>query len=200
VWVAVSTDDGQTFAAEVPASPAADGACGCCGMRVAAAGKGLWIAYRAAAENVNRDLHIERFDPGKGNFRGIIADPMKSSACMMSTSAMLAEGRELLAAWETDGQVKVQMLDTSLSKPGKKLSLRPGGGRKHPALAVNNQGQVLVAWTEGTGWMRGGSIAWQVFGKDGAPIASARGRAEGLPVWGAPAAWARADGQFVIAY
>ena len=78
VWVAASTDEGRTFAAETAASSQADGACGCCGMRLFATGGGpLWIAFRSAAENVNRDMQLVRFEPASGAFRAAVADPMK---------------------------------------------------------------------------------------------------------------------------
>jgi hypothetical protein len=73
-------------------------------------------------------------------------------------------------------------------------------GRKHPSIAVNGRDEFLVAWTEGTGWNKGGSIAWQVFGRDGTAIAGESGRAAGLPAWDVPAAFARAENSFKIAY
>ncbi len=201
VWVTTSADDGRTFDAEKPASSEADGACGCCGMRLFATGNdGVWILYRSAAESVNRDMQLVRFEPATGNFRTALADPMKSSKCVMSTATMIERDKQLLAAWETSGDIKVQTVDAATGKPLKALRLRPGSGRKHPALAVNVAGQLLVAWAEGTAWMQGGSVAWQVFDADGSPISTARGRAEGLPVWGMPAAIARPDGTFAVIY
>jgi hypothetical protein len=44
-------------------------------------------------------------------------------------------------------------------------------GAKHPALATNSRGETLVVWTEGTGWQRGGDLAWQVFDPKGQPTA-----------------------------
>jgi hypothetical protein len=57
---------------------------------------------------------------------------------------------------------------------------------------------MLLAWTEGTGWAKGGSVAWQVIGSDGS--AGAAGRAEGVPVWGSIAAIAERDGTFTVIY
>ena len=80
-------------------------------------------------------------------------------------------------------------------------STPPGspGGRKHPALAVNGQGETILVWTEGTGWQRGGALAWQVFDEKGKPT-SARGRTDGIPVWSFAAVYAEPDDSFVIVH
>jgi len=70
--------------------------------------------------------------------------------------------------------------------------------RKHPALAVAANGDVLLAWTEGTAWKKGGSAAWQMFDVDGHAIGPV-GHAENVPVWGLVAVYARPDG-FTILY
>jgi hypothetical protein len=57
VWVALSTDEGKTFAREVAAFSGETGACGCCGMRAFVDQGGIVrILYRAATGEVNRDM------------------------------------------------------------------------------------------------------------------------------------------------
>ena len=56
-----------------------------------------------------------------------------------------------------------------------------------------------LVWTEGMGWNRGGSVAWQVFDKSGRPT-RARGRADGVPVWSLVAVFAQPSGDFTILY
>jgi hypothetical protein len=73
-----------------------------------------------------------------------------------------------------------------------------GGNRKHPAIANLPNGQTLLVWTEGTGWKRGGSLAWQVFGQGGLPLAAAA-RSTGLPVWDFAAAIPHKNRFLVIA-
>jgi hypothetical protein len=72
--------------------------------------------------------------------------------------------------------------------------------RKYPALAVNARGEVLLAWTEGMGWNRGGELRWQIFGPDSRAIEGASGSAPGVPAWSLVAAAAIADGSFVLVY
>ena len=56
---------------------------------------------------------------------------------------------------------------------------------------------MILAWTEGTGWQRGGALAWQVYNKNLEPLESGR-RPGAIPVWGLPAVVAEANGNFTI--
>jgi hypothetical protein len=118
----------------------------------------------------------------------------------MSTMALVQGPSGVVTAWETDGQIYF-----ARSKPGTTTFTEPQAApgesrdRKHPALAINARGDMLLAWAEGTGWQKGGALCWQVFDKDGKPT-GARGRVEGgIPVWGLPAAVAT-DGGFTIVH
>ena len=91
-------------------------------------------------------------------------------------------------------------IDPATGKESEPVSA-PGEARerKHPVIASNKRGETLLAWTEGMGWERGGSVAWQVFDKDGRPTAE-KGRAAGVPVWSLVAVFSCADGGFTIVY
>jgi len=55
-----------------------------------------------------------------------------------------------------------------------------------------------LAWTEGTGWQKGGTLAWCVFDVANKATREA-GRVEGgIPVWGVPTAVATPDGRFIV--
>ena len=116
----------------------------------------------------------------------------------MSSEALVEGPDGILAGWETEGQVRFALLapDTlaPVSAPG------AGQNRKHPALAVNAAGETLFVWTEGTGWNRGGSLAWQLYDRQGRPLEE-KGRIEGgVPVWGLATAVARPGGGFLIVH
>jgi hypothetical protein len=49
------------------------------------------------------------------------------------------------------------------------------------------------------GWNKGGSLAWQVYDKDGKPTAE-RGHAPHVPVWRLVAVFVRPDGRFAFVY
>jgi hypothetical protein len=40
----------------------------------------------------------------------------------------------------------------------------------------------MLVWTEGTGWKKGGSLAWQLYDSEGNP-AGEKGAEQGMPVW-----------------
>jgi len=198
VYVAKSTDGGVTFAREVAVNPQPTGTCGCCGLKAFAdASDAVYILYRGATEVVNRDeiLLVTR-DAGK-SFRTLHSDPWKVGTCPMSSAVIAQSGERVLTAWETAGQVHLGIVE------GRKFSrvTPPGveGRRKHPTVATNKDGEILLVWTEGTGWQRGGALAWQLFDKTGKPL-DERGRQDGVPVWSFGAAYANADGSFVVVY
>jgi hypothetical protein len=57
---------------------------------------------------------------------------------------------------------------------------------------------MILTWTEGTGWKKGGALAWQVFDKSGTPTGETARLEHGVPAWGLPSAVALADGRFIV--
>jgi hypothetical protein len=201
VWVSVSKDDGKTFAAEQPAWNENTGACGCCGMRGFTDLKGnAYFLYRAASEKINRGMYIlSSMDLGK-TFSGRQLDNWKIYSCPMSSEAFAEGPNGIVAAWDNDGRIQHVLIQPNV----KLANLVPvqvrsigGANQKHPSLAFNKNGEMLLAWTEGTGWNRGGALVWQKFDKTG--NATESGRRDGaIPVWGLPSVIAEPDGRFVI--
>jgi hypothetical protein len=201
VWVARSTDEGKTFANEKAAYDKATGACGCCGLRAFADRKGnVYVLYRAASEHVQRDTYLLISKDKGANFRGDDLHPWKIEACPMSSFAFAEGANDIVAAWETKGQVYFARLDPATGKRSEPIAA-PGDARdrKHPVVACNMRGQTLLVWTEGMGWERGGAVAWQFYDKNGRPTAE-KGRTDGVPMWSLVAVFPRADGGFTIVY
>jgi hypothetical protein len=210
VWMVMSGDDGKTFhPKEVAISPAETGVCGCCGLRAYSMDPGRpALLYRSAAGGVHRDAYFLFETIGTTPFRAIKLDEWETENCPMSTWSIHWIHQGWLAAWETKGQVYYQhigyqgKLSRKLAAPGK------GGNRKHPVVTYNGR-DILLAWTEGTGWNKGGAVAWQVYdrvneGKDqpaagGRALANLSGRVDGVPVWGCLAAVPQGD-RFVLFY
>ena len=117
----------------------------------------------------------------------------------MSSEAFAEGPSGVLAAWETAGQVFFARINPKTLESTAPVA-PPGAarGRKHPALAVNPRGETILVWTEGTGWQRGGALAWQVFDADGKPTAEKGRSPQSIPVWGLATVVARTDGGFLI--
>ena len=115
----------------------------------------------------------------------------------MSSMALAESGSAVTAAWETGGQVYFQNLSDLAAEPSAATSL--SGGHKHPRLAIDPVGKTLLAWTEGTGWGRGGSVAWQVYDSAGRPVTNEDGVVPNLPAWSFAAAVATGR-EFLIIY
>ena len=118
----------------------------------------------------------------------------------MSTMALVEGPSGVVGAWETNGQIyftTIKSGTTDFTEP----QSAPGTGRerKHPALAFNARGEMILVWTEGTGWERGGALAWQVFDKTGKPTAEKGLVDRAIPVWGLPTVVAT-DGGFTIVH
>lgn len=201
VWIVSSHDDGKSFSREKKAWTEPTGACGCCGMKAFADSHGnLFAMYRSARESVHRDIYILRSSARGEKFTGRLLHQWDINACPMSSMDFAESAGGIVAAWETGAQVYWTTLGGDLLSKADPVSA-PGQnrGRKHPRVAVNKKGEMLLVWTEGTGWQRGGSLAWQHYDASGQPT-GASGTLPGVPAWSFAAPIAHPDGSFTIHY
>jgi hypothetical protein len=198
VYVRQSSDDGEHFTPERAVADPANGVCGCCGLRSTAFGTNQTaILYRQARNQVERGMLLLTVDGTQT--KTTLVQPWKSAICPMSSCFLARTQDGLLASWETEGQVYWSALSRN-NEIGKLIS-PPGkpGGRKHSVIARNQKGETLLVWTEGTGWNRGGLLAWQLFDSHNQPT-SENGRKDGVPVWGSATAWTTSTGDFTVMY
>jgi hypothetical protein len=197
VYITRSSDDGASFAAVAPATPAPVGACGCCGMRALFDREGaLHVLYRAATDGTHRDttwLMIQGATPRPP----VRVDPWDLQTCPMSTFALAESSDGLVAAWETAQQVFSATLNPKDGSVGLVVSVPGKGSRKHPTVAVNARGDRLLAWAEGTAWNRGGTVAWRLTDRNGKEMGSSQ-NAGPVPMWGLVSAVTLRNGSFVI--
>jgi hypothetical protein len=201
VWVARSTDEGATFKVEQPAWSEPTGACGCCGLRLfAGPSNNLYLLYRSATAMTHRDIFLLESTDQARTFRGSRVQPWEIGACPMTSMSIASSTSEVYGAWETAGQVYFGRIDRERARIPDPIPL-PGdaGTRKHPRLATNAKGDVLLVWTEGTAWARGGSVAWQMYDASGRAT-TVKGTAPDLPVWSFATPVASRDGRFVVLY
>lgn len=200
VYLARSRDEGKTFEPERVVSPEASGACACCGMRAFADAQGTVFAlFRTASTALDRDMMLLVSRDRGERFTGDYVHRWRVGQCPMSSEAFTAAGGRVFAAWETAGAVQFAALDAKTAKAASPVGPAIMVKGKHPVLAVNKAGETLLVWTEGTGWQRGGTLAWQVFGADGKPTTAPQ-RRDGVPMWGLAAVVAESDGRFTVLY
>lgn len=202
VFVAFSTDDGKTFTPERQVNPPETGVCGCCGLKAFVDQNGaLAIVYRSANLQGNRDSELLLSTNHGQSFDARVLGQWHVSTCPMSTHALGQEPNGMGAAWENQGQIYF----TSIM-PRQTHSMAPlsaagtTGNRKHPAFAVSrgHDSSMILSWTEGTGWEKGGALAWECLDSKGEQTAS--GRVDGIPVWSYAAAVAEPTGSFTLIY
>jgi len=202
VYLRHSSDDGARFGGEQSALSTQTGACPCCGISAGASTDGaLAVVYRAAMDGGRqRDLQL-LFSPGPGRdlVRSTLS-PWQINGCPMSTSSIALGSGDGLLAWQQKEQVFMAALELEGSALGEAIPAPgAGNGRKHPVAARNDAGEICFAWTEGTGWNKGGSLHWVRFDAAGEPIPDSAGSRDDLPVWGLPALVADGD-DFLLMY
>lgn len=198
VYLALSSDDGSTFAPERLISPAGSGACGCCGLTAFANARGeTFVLFRTARSMMQRDMMLLVSRDYGQRFEETFTHPWSVGMCPMSSASLATSGKGTWAAWEKAGAIYTTSLSDAAQKNPPARPVESRKGAKHPRVAANQRGETLAVWTEGTGWERGGALAWQVFNPEGEPT-SERGRQDGIPVWSYAASFARPDGSFVI--
>ncbi len=201
VWVTKSEDEGRSFSTEHKAWPQPTGACGCCGMKIFADRQGSISAlYRSATESIHRDIYLLSSRDRGLSFEGRLLHKWDLNACPMSSMDIADNGKMVVGAWETSGQVfwaRLNREGSGISQPV--AAPGEGKGRKHPRVAVNQNGELLLVRTEGTGWQKGGSLAWQVYDPAGRPASETK-RLPGIAAWSFAAAVAKPDNSFSILY
>ena len=202
LYLARSTDDGETFGEETAISDAALGACGCCSAHLFAGDGGKVAAwYRTARAIENRDGFLLASTDYGETFKNSMLQRWQISSCPMSSASFSQGPAGLLVSWETDGQVWFAPIDVESGAMTAEPIPAPGekSARKHPSLAQNGKGEILLVWTEVGGWGKGGTVHWQIYDKSGEAL-ELRGSAEGVPAWSFATAMALPDGMFAVMY
>lgn len=111
---------------------------------------------------------------------------------------MTSNGRGLLISTETNEQVEWNSLVADSLTLAAATYVSPAKS-KHPSIATNAKGTVLVAWAEGAGWGKGGQLKWKLFGTDGTELSSIREDFD-LPTWSFPISISAGGNDFIVLY
>ena len=200
VWVTRSDDDGKSFAPEKIAWDQPTGACGCCSLDAYADRvRRVYVLFRSAKEVVHRDVYLLESTDHGGSFHGSDISKWNLSYCAMSSEAFTSGRAGIFGAWETEKQVHFGSIDSKTGNASDVAVSNDSANQKYPALALNRDGLLLVSWTEGMGWKRGGSVHWQLFDAAGKRIGNP-GSADGVPAWSLVAVYPERNGNFLVLY
>ena len=198
VYVARSSDSGANFAPEEVAFEGAMGACACCGMKLFADSRGGFQGlFRSAEDMVHRDVFLFSTASANAPFETRRLDPWEIGACPM-TSMSFVEGTEgIVAAWETDGQIRYGSIGSGADGSITTASKTAGPAKhKYPSLATNADGFTLISWVATEGWKQPGQFHSTLLNPQGEPVEHQS--APQLPVWSFGAAITLADGNFAV--
>lgn len=199
VYLAVSHDDGATFARERDIVPEPAGACGCCGMKAFVDSHArVHALYRTATRSGERNMTVLSAPVGGETFISATVNTWTVSRCPMSSSTFVEGPAGVFMGTECRGELRIDALPAAGKVTGTpRISV--GRDAKHPAIAVNERGQVLVAWLRGASFQSGGNLYYQVFDRDG--------RSARLPQLVGPspkfnlvAAFVNSSGEFEVLY
>jgi len=188
VFVMQSTNEGATFSKPRAIGAAGTGACACCATETFFdADHRLNVIFRTARELVHRDMMLLTLGNDGRELQSTTLSAWNVGKCVMSTSSaagnvIAVESQDHVLVFSDANQPPIQL--------GK-------NNPKHPRVAVSKD-QVLVAWTEETGWNKGGKMVWQLFNRKLVPLLSGEGK--DLPVWDYPAVATMGDGTFLVFY
>lgn len=189
IFLATSRDQGKTFNRETEVKEAPAGSCACCGMRAAIHPDGqLHIVYRGLQNEVRPMIDLWSNDGGN-TFDKVVFNPWKIQACPMSSVTLLPIGNRLLIATEKEGFIQLNSRSQSNSTLSQFPNQPPLWKGKHPSMATDPKGNILLTWSEGAGWAQGGTLRWVILDKTGTVIAENQSddQAE-IPVWSFPSA------------
>ncbi len=200
VWVTRSQDNGKTFAPEHIAFDKPTGACGCCSLDAATDEEGhVFVLFRSAKQIVHRDIYLLESKDHGTTFTGSDIAKWNVGYCVMSAEAFVNGPAGTFAAWESHKKVQFGRIDPATGQVPNAVTINQATDEKYPALAENQAGDLLVAWTDGMGWDRGGSLSWELVNRSGKAGGDPR-VIPGVPAWSLIAAYPRKDGSFEILY
>ena len=198
VYVARSGDNGATFAPEEVAFEGSMGACACCGMKLFADSRGGFHGlFRSAEETVHRDIFLFSAASANAPFEARKLDPWEIGACPMTSMSFVEGPTGIVAAWETDGQIRFGPIGSGTESSITTASKTAGPAKhKYPSLATNADGFTLISWVATEGWKQPGHFHSTLFNPQGEAVEHQR--APQLPVWSFGAAITLADGNFAV--
>ncbi|MBC8243696.1 MAG: hypothetical protein H8E20_04825 [Verrucomicrobia bacterium] len=196
VYVAKSSDHGKTFAREVGINPL-PGTCGCCGLDAFLDRDGRLLTLYRGVRDAQRDMML-LVGNRPAAAKSLVVGPWTVRTCPMSAAAFAQAPGGIAGAWEAKGDIHLGWFGTGGASVKNSTLIHRQAHQRHPSIAANTNGTMLVAWSENTGWKKGGDLAWRIYDAKAKPTGQPGQRLRGVPKWSFAAAVAHPDGSFEI--
>lgn len=201
-----SHDGGASFGRETLISNPDLGACACCSLAADYRDESqLLVAYRSAIAGVGRHMQLLTVDGVDHAPTGSHYGPMhelqqwEASFCPLSTNDISTDpqGADWLV-FETEA--RIMLMGLPAQDPVAVAEPFMATRQKHPAVAINTEGETLVVWGEAISHTRGGRLNMLLL-QGGEPVPEFSFRDEiQIGDFSFPAAAALPDGNFLVLY
>lgn len=176
------------------------GACGCCFLDAFLSRRGeLYVLFRAANDTIHRDMYLLQSNDHGATFQGSDISKWDVGYCVMSDEASVSGTGGTFAAWETGRQIHYSPIASGHTTLTDHVVSPSNTNQKYSSLAMNSAGLLLIAWTEGLSWKRGGAVNWRTVDGSGKAVGTP-GSMDGVPAWSLVAAYPLKDGSFAVVY
>lgn len=201
-----SHDGGASFGRETLISNPDLGACACCSLAADYRNESeLLVAYRSAIDGVGRHMQLLTIDGVDHAPTGSEYGPVhelqqwEASFCPLSTNDISTDPRgEDWLVFETEARIMLMGLPAQDPLPVGEPFMETR--QKHPAVAINAQGETLVVWGEAISHTRGGRLNMRLL-RDGLPAPEFSFSDEiQISDFSFPAAAALPNGNFLVLY
>ena len=200
-----SHDSGVSFGQEASISNPDLGACACCSLAAEYLNDNdLLVAYRSAIDGIGRHMQLLTITSTDKELSGASYGSMRelqkwdASYCPLSTNDIVrGEDGQLWLAFETESRIvqlnlRNQEVIAKLAEPY--LETR----QKNPTIAINKEGDRLVAWGEAISHARGGRMNMRIVDKEGFNTGFELAEEIRIDDYSFPAAVAFPDGNFLV--
>jgi hypothetical protein len=202
VFMAVSADDGQTFAPGRAIDRKRKGAAENCGLDADIDDDGtIYVIYRCS-QTKRKDMRLLYSPSGGEVFGSSYVDTWRRKHSPRSAGSLKRGHNRLMVSWETEGQVFTTMIARKTNRTLRPLSPKSKPDdvwRQQPMGISSGYNVALIVWLEGTVGQEPSRIGWRTFDVGNySPID--RGMITDVPPGARPEVFVGANDRFTIVY